>query len=66
MKHIHKYETISHQRISAALTELGIQSAEIRRCKTCHKEMTFLMTKKGEWVPLLDENESDKQDILLA
>jgi len=66
MKHIHKYETISHHGISSELMELGIQAAEIRKCTKCQKEITFLLTKKGQWVPLFADREADEQDILLA
>lgn len=66
MKHVHKYETLSHQGIPSELLKLGIQAAEIRKCKGCHKEMPFLQTKKGEWIPLFDDRQSDEQDILLA
>ncbi len=66
MKHIHKYEPVSHHGIRSELIELGLQAAEIRRCSKCHKEMTFVQTKKGEWIPLIDERETDEQDILMA
>jgi hypothetical protein len=66
MKHVHKYETISHHGITSELMDLGIKAAEIRKCKKCQKEMPFVLTHKGEWVPLFDDMESDDQDILLA
>lgn len=66
MKHIHKYETVSHHGITSELSELGLQSAEIRKCSKCKKEKIFVLTQKGEWFPLIDERESDEQDILLA
>lgn len=64
--HTHRYETVLRSGISHELMELGIQSAEIRRCKQCNKEMPFVMTRKGNWVSLFEETERDEQDILLA
>ncbi len=66
MKHVHRYETEAHLGINPELNELGIQSAEIRKCRVCHKEITFVQTRKGDWLPLLDDREADEQDILLA
>lgn len=66
MKHTHRYETISHHGITSELMDLGIKAAEIRKCKTCHKEMPFVLIHKDEWFPLFDDRESDEQDILLA
>ncbi|MBI4684586.1 MAG: hypothetical protein HY755_05260 [Nitrospirae bacterium] len=66
MKHVHKYESISHHSITSELMELGIEAAEIRRCKTCQKEIPFLLTRKGKWHPLFQDAESNEQDILLA
>lgn len=66
MKHVHKYETISHHGITSELMDLGIKAAEIRKCKKCQKEMPFVLIQKGEWVPLFDEMESNERDILLA
>ena len=66
MKHVHKFETLLHHDIRSELMEFGLQAAEIRKCSKCRKEMTFLQTKKGEWLPLFDERSSDERDILLA
>jgi hypothetical protein len=66
MNHVHKYESVSHHGISTGLMEFGIEAAEIRKCKKCGREMPFLLTKKGDWVPLFAESETDQQDILLA
>mgnify|MGYP001568967397 FL=1 len=66
MKHIHKYKTEAHLGINPRLIEMGVQSAEIRKCRTCHKEMTFVQIREGDWLPLLDDRETDEQDILLA
>ncbi|NJD56117.1 MAG: hypothetical protein FIA94_06890 [Nitrospirae bacterium] len=66
MKHVHKYDSLMHERVSAELANLGIEAAELRRCKECGKEMPFLMTKKGIWVQLFEEKGPEDQDILLA
>ncbi|MBI5848007.1 MAG: hypothetical protein HZB31_08680 [Nitrospirae bacterium] len=66
MNHIHKYESVSHHGISAKLMEFGIEAAEMRKCKKCGQQMPFLLTKKGDWVALFAEGETDQQDILLA
>lgn len=66
MKHVHKYETEAHLGINPRLMEIGVRSAEIRKCMTCLKEMTFVQIREGDWLPLLDDRETDEQDILLA
>lgn len=66
MNHIHKYESDSHHGISTRLMEFGIEAAEIRRCKKCGKEMPFVFTRRGDWIALFAEEETDSQDILLA
>jgi hypothetical protein len=66
MKHVHKYQAISHQTINPQLIDLGIHSAELRRCSKCQKEMMFMLIKKGEWIPVFEDRESDEKDILLA
>ncbi len=66
MKHVHKYETVSHHGITSEVMDLGIKAAEIRRCKKCNKEMPFVLIHKDKWVPLFDERESNEKDILLA
>jgi len=66
MNHVHKYESVSHHGISTELMEFGIEAAEMRRCKKCGKEMPFLLTKRGVWISLFAEGETDQQDILLA
>ncbi len=65
MKHKHRYEAIYHPALTSKTMALGIKAAEIRKCATCQKEMTFVLTKDG-WFPLFEDKESDKQDILLA
>lgn len=66
MKHVHRYEPIAHPGVTSEVRDLGIQGAELRKCKTCQKEMPFVLIKKGTWVPLFDEREGSEQDILLA
>jgi hypothetical protein len=68
--HVHKYETILHHGVTYELTELGVESAELRRCSECQKETVFVMinkgAKKGEWFPVIDETTTPDTDILLA
>ncbi len=66
MDHIHKYESAFHHGISTELIEFGIKAAEIRRCQECGREMPFLLTRKGDWISLFSEIETDQKDILLA
>lgn len=66
MKHVHKYESASHHGVPAELAEFGIEAAELRKCSKCGREMPFLLTKKGDWIPLFEEAETDVKDILLA
>ena len=66
MNHVHKYESVSHRGISTELMEFGIEAVEIRTCKKCGKEMPFLLTRRGDWIALFAEDETDQQDILLA
>lgn len=66
MKHTHTYEPLMHRRTSSELMKLGIEAAEIRKCRDCGQETPFVLTRKGAWVQLFDESEPDEQDILLA
>jgi len=66
MVHVHKYETLSRHGISPELMKFGLEAAELRKCNKCGKEMPFVLTKKGTWIPLYQEDETDQQDILLA
>lgn len=66
MKHVHKYQTVSHPIVSADAGELGISGAEIRRCEGCQKELVFILTKHEKWIPLFEDRVADEQDILLA
>ena len=52
--------------MSPELLKSGIEAAEIRKCVECGKETPFVLTRKGVWVQLFEENEPDEQDILLA
>jgi hypothetical protein len=65
MKHRHEYEAVFHPNLAAEMKLLGIKAAEIRKCKTCQREMTFVLTRDG-WVQLFEEKESDVRDVLLA
>ncbi len=66
MKHVHQYETVSHHVVRQELIEHGIQTAEMRKCTECHREMPFVRTKKGDWLPLFEDREQDTHDILMA
>jgi hypothetical protein len=65
MKHRHDYEALYHPAPSAEAKTIGIKAAEMRKCKTCQKEMPFVMIKK-DWVPLFEDPDSGDQGILLA
>lgn len=66
MKHVHKYESVSHPTPSAEAMSIGIRAVEIRRCQSCSKETTFIQTKKPQWIPLFRDEDAEEQDILLA
>ena len=51
MVHKHEYETIHELGLEPSARDMGIESAEIRRCKSCDKEMTFILKDKA-WLPL--------------
>ncbi len=65
MEHRHEYEAIYHPNPSVPAKAIGIKAAEMRRCKTCLKEMPFVRIKNG-WEPLFEDAESGDQGILLA
>ncbi len=65
MKHRHEYEAVYHPSLSSEAKTIGIKAAEMRRCKTCQKEMPFVMIKK-DWFPLFEDPESVDQGILMA
>ncbi len=65
MKHRHEYEAVYHPNLSSAAKTLGIKAVEMRKCKTCQKEMPFVMIKK-EWFPLFEDPDSADQGILMA
>ncbi len=66
MKHTHKFEAISHHSVSPEVMDCGIQSAETRKCTKCEKQAIFVLTKKGQWVPLFEERKTGEKDILMA
>jgi len=65
MKHRHEYEPIFHPNPAAEMKALGIKAAEIRKCRTCQVEMTFVLTKDG-WFQFFEDKEADERDVLLA
>ncbi len=65
MGHKHEYESYYHPTVTPEARELGIKAVELRRCKGCEAEMTFVLT-DGEWFPLFEYTEPDEQDILMA
>jgi hypothetical protein len=65
MKHKHDYEPVYHPSLAPGARELGIKAAEIRKCKTCQKEMPFVLV-KDDWFPLFEDREYDERDILMA
>lgn len=65
MAHEHEYETVERHAVSAKARELGIEDAEIRRCKVCDYDMAFVLA-HGKWFNLFEESERDAGDILLA
>ena len=65
MGHKHEYESYYHPTVTPGARELGIKAVELRRCKTCEAEMTFVLT-DDEWFPLFEYTAPDEQDILMA
>lgn len=65
MKHTHDYEAYLHPELTEEAKALGIKAVELRKCKACGKEMTFIWTRDG-WHPLFEDREAEGQDILLA
>jgi hypothetical protein len=63
--HKHDYETIYHPSPAPKARALGIEAAEIRRCKTCQKEMTFVFV-RNEWFSLFEDLPFEDQGVLLA
>ncbi|GAB4389623.1 MAG: hypothetical protein Kow0025_16150 [Thermodesulfovibrionales bacterium] len=63
--HRHDYEPVFHPSLTQEARELGLKGAEIRKCKTCGKEMPFVWIRE-DWVPLFEETERSEKDILLA
>ena len=44
----HDYETIDKAGLTKMTKALGITGAEVRKCKKCGYENTYLMTNNGE------------------
>lgn len=65
MKHKHEFEAVYHPTPTAEAKALGVKSAEIRKCKTCDKEMIFVLA-KNKWFPLFEYQEPEEQGVLLA
>ncbi|MCI0468501.1 MAG: hypothetical protein L0Y62_00365 [Nitrospirae bacterium] len=65
MKHKHEYEPVFHPTPSLKAKEIGIKAIEIRRCKTCQRELIFISS-KGENFPLYEDKDTSEQDILMA
>ncbi len=65
MKHRHEYEPVYHPNPTAEMKAIGIKAIELRKCKTCNGEMTFVLTKDGLF-RLFEEMESSEKDVLLA
>ncbi len=64
-KHTHEYESTYHPSPTAEAKALGITAAEIRKCKICKQEMTFVQL-KNNWVPLFEDQEFEDQGVLLS
>lgn len=64
-EHRHEYEAYYHPDVTQKARELGIRAVELRRCKTCGREMTFVRT-DGDWFPVFDYRDTREQDILMA
>lgn len=65
MSHTHDYETIKRMSVSSEASGLGIEGAELRRCRECECETVFLLG-RGKWFALHEECEGSGKDILLA
>ncbi len=65
MKHRHEYEPVYHPNPTAEMKALGIKAIELRKCRICREEMTFILTKDGLF-KLFEEAVSDEKDVLLA
>ncbi len=64
-KHKHEYETTYHPSPSSKARILGIEAAEIRKCKTCRQEMTFVFV-RNEWFAMFEDQAFEEQGVLLA
>ncbi len=64
-KHTHEYEPIYHPTLIAEVKALGMEAAEIRKCRTCKQEMTFIFL-NNQWLPLFEDRTFEQQGVLLA
>ncbi len=64
-KHRHEYESVYHPSPTAEAKALGIAAAEIRKCRICKQEMTFILL-KNEWFPLFEDQSFEEQGVLLS
>lgn len=64
MDHTHEYETDHRLGLTPEAEALGLRAAEVRKCKTCGHENTFVF--KDKWFPLFDEAGREGKDILMA
>jgi len=65
MAHTHDYQTIERHAVSLEAGELGIESAETRKCSQCGEETVFLLS-HGNWLPLYEKSTLTEKDIMLA
>jgi hypothetical protein len=64
-RHEHEYEPVYHPNPTSEMKALGIKAIELRKCRTCQAEMTYILTKDGLF-KLYEEIEPDEKDVLLA
>jgi len=64
-EHRHEFEAYYHPDVSQKARELGVRAVELRKCRTCGRELTLVRT-DGDWFPLFIYRDADEQDILLA
>jgi hypothetical protein len=64
-RHEHEYEPVFHPTPTPEMKALGIKAIELRQCRTCKAEMTYVLTKDGLF-KLFEEMETSEKDVLLA